>query len=382
MTAFELYSLKTQVSSKSPIMIRLHIFLLLLLLCLISNLPQQARAEYLIESIAEGLNFPWSLEFLDDQEIIISELGGTLRHIDTEGNVSKPIPGSPTVYRAGQGGLFDVLRHPNFSENKQIYLSYASGDEEANATTVARAIWHKTGLTNLEVIFKATPSKYAALHYGGRLAWLPDNTLLLTTGDGFDFREKAQDRSTHFGKTIRMNENGGPARDNPFSEYPFIYSYGHRNPQGLAVSSKGTIYQHEHGPQGGDEVNIIASGKNYGWPIITYGLDYNGAYVSPFTEMEGMIQPVHVWTPSIAPSGLAIYEGDLFPEWQGDLFVGDLNNHHVKRLRLGGSATVITEETIFTEVNARVRDVRVSPKGEIYVVTDGENGAIFRVSPK
>ena len=358
---------------------------LIAILCfLTSSLTATASTKkgYIIEPMAEGLNFPWSIEFLDNDDLIVAELGGVIRHIDANGKISQPISGTPSVYRAGQGGLFDVLRHPNFTENKQVYLSYASGTEEANATKVARAKWNQTGLTNLEVIFEATPSKYAALHYGGRLAWLPDNTLLLTTGDGFDFREKAQDRSTHFGKTIRMDENGDPAKDNPFSEYPFVYSYGHRNPQGLAVSSEGIIYQHEHGPQGGDEVNIIEPGNNYGWPIITYGLDYNGAYVSPFTEMEGMTQPLHVWTPSIAPSGLAIYEGDLFPEWQGDLFVGALNNQHVKRLRLERRATVITEETNFKEVNGRVRDVRVSLKGEIYVITDGENGAIFRVSPK
>ena len=356
-----------------------------ILFFLLSSLtvPVYTETDYVIEPLAEGLNFPWSIEFLDDGDLIVAELGGTIRHVDATGKISEPISGTPSVYRAGQGGLFDVLRHPDFNENKQVYLSYASGNEEANATTVARATWNQTGLTNLEVIFEAAPSKYAALHYGGRLAWLPDNTLLLTTGDGMDFREKAQDRSTHFGKTIRMDENGEPATDNPFSEYPFVYSYGHRNPQGLAVSSTGTIYQHEHGPQGGDEVNEIQSGENYGWPIITYGLDYNGAYVSPFTEMEGMTQPLHVWTPSIAPSGLAIYEGDLFPQWQGDLFVGDLNNQHVKRLRLESDSSVaLTEETIFTEVNARVRDVRVSPRGEIYVITDGDNGTIFRVSPK
>ena len=358
---------------------------LIAILCFLTSsltAPVSAEKGYVIEPMAEGLNFPWSIEFLDNDDLIVAELGGDIRHVDANGKIRAPISGTPSVYRAGQGGLFDVLRHPNFSENKQVYLSYASGNEKANATKVARATWNQTGLTNLEVIFEATPSKYAALHYGGRLAWLPDNTLLLTTGDGFDFREKAQDRSTHFGKIIRMDENGDPAKDNPFSEYPFVYSYGHRNPQGLAVSSEGIIYQHEHGPQGGDEVNIIELGNNYGWPIITYGLDYNGAYVSPFTEMEGMTQPLHVWTPSIAPSGLAIYEGDLFPEWQGDLFVGALNNQHVKRLRLEQRATVMTEETIFTEVNARVRDVRVSLKGEIYVITDGENGAIFRVSPK
>ena len=299
--------------------------------------------------MAEGLNFPWSIEFLDNDDLIVAELGGVIRHIDANGKISQPISGTPSVYRAGQGGLFDVLRHPNFTENKQVYLSYASGTEEANATKVARAKWNQTGLTNLEVIFEATPSKYAALHYGGRLAWLPDNTLLLTTGDGFDFREKAQDRSTHFGKTIRMDENGDPAKDNPFSEYPFVYSYGHRNPQGLAVSSEGIIYQHEHGPQGGDEVNIIEPGNNYGWPIITYGLDYNGAYVSPFTEMEGMTQPLEddvrmdpVYR-SRQDAGHITNEGDLFPEWQGDLFVGALNNQHVKRLRLERRSTVITE---------------------------------------
>ena len=355
--------------------------LLVILLSIFIQADASEKQQYRIETIAEGLNFPWSIAFLGDNKILVAELGGTIRYQETAGDTGQPIVGMPSVYRAGQGGLFDVIPHPDFSDNNQIYLSYASGDANANATTVARATLSANALTNLEIIYETSPPKYAALHYGGRLAWLPDKTLLLTTGDGFDFREKAQDRSTHFGKTIRIDENGKPPTDNPFSQYPFIFSYGHRNPQGLTVSSNGTIYQHEHGPQGGDEVNIIEAGLNYGWPIITYGLDYNGAYVSPFTEMEGMTQPIHIWVPSIAPSGLAIYEGSLFPDWQGDLFVGDLNNNEVKRLVLDADNKVVSEHSIFTEVEDRVRDVRVSPSGEIYIITDGENGKIFRVSP-
>ena len=360
-------------------------FRLLIILTIIIFTGQSTAAEeqeYSINSIATGLDFPWSIGFLDDENMLVAELGGTLRRLTASGELSEPISGMPNVYRAGQGGLFDVLPHPNFIDNNTVYLSYAAGDETANATTIARATLSDLSLLDLEVIYQASPSKYAALHYGGRIAWLPDNTLLLTTGDGFDFREKAQDRSTHFGKTIRIDENGQPPKDNPFSQYPFIFSYGHRNPQGLTVSSDGRIYQHEHGPQGGDEINVIEPGLNYGWPIITYGLDYNGAYVSPFTEMDGMTQPIHIWVPSIAPSGLAIYEGSLFPNWRGDLFVGDLNNNEVKHLTLNEEGKVISEQSIFTEVESRVRDVRVSPTGEVYVITDGENGAIYKVSPK
>ena len=354
----------------------------LLTLAFLSLLSPGVKANFFLQIIAEDLVFPWGLEFLGDQELIVTELGGTLRYINLEENISKRVSGTPRVYRAGQGGLFDVLRHPDFNENKQIYLSYASGDERSNSTHVAKATWDDQGLTNLQEIFKAAPSKYAALHYGGRLAWLPDKTLLLTTGDGFDFREKAQDRTTHFGKIIRMNENGEPAKDNPYREYPYIYSYGHRNSQGLAVSKKGIIFQHEHGPKGGDEVNVIGPGQNYGWPITTHGLDYNGAYVSPFREMQGLTQPLYIWTPSIAPSGLAIYEGELFPNWQGNLFVGALNDKNVKRLVLNKNRVIIEEEALFNEIGNRVRDIRVSPRGEIYIITDGEKGALFRVSPK
>lgn len=343
-----------------------------------------AETAYKHEVLAEGLNFPWSAAFLPDGRVLVAQLSGELRILDTAGDVSAPIAGVPTVYRAGQGGLFDVSLDPAFTRNQFVYLSYAAGDSDANGTTVTRARLQTLAdgileLTDAEIIFTAAPKKYAPLHYGGRLAWLPDETLLLTTGDGFDFREKAQDVGTHFGKTIRMNRDGSPPAQSPFTEAPLVWSYGHRNPQGLAVRSDGTVFQHEHGPAGGDEVNVIVAGNNYGWPAITYGMDYNGAYVSPFTELPDMQQPIHKWVPSIAPSGLMIYEGSMFPEWRGDLFVGALVDAEVRRLDMQGDA-VQTEAAVFPEIATRIRDIREAPDGSIYVLTDGPEGQVVRIS--
>jgi glucose/arabinose dehydrogenase len=209
------------------------------------------------------------------------------------------------------------------------------------------------------------------------MAFLTDGTLLLTTGEGFDYREAAQDVSSGLGKVIRIKDDGSAAYGNPFAESPYVYSYGHRNPQGLAVSRSGRIWLHEHGPRGGDELNRIEAGVNYGWPAITYGLDYNGAIISPYTEWEGMAQPEHYWVPSIAPSGLAIYEGDLFPEWKGDLFVGALVNREVRRLDLV-NGEVVAEETLFSELDDRIRDVRSGPDGALYILTTEK---IVRVVP-
>ena len=314
----------------------------------------------------------------------MAELGGTLRIVKQDGTVGAPISGVPEVYRASQGGLFDVLLDPDFANNQTLYLSYAAGDVDSNATTIARARLDGTqmenarALENVAVIYTASPKKYAPLHYGGRMVWLADGTLLLTTGDGFDFREGAQDVATHFGKTIRLNPDGSAPADNPFPHAPYVWTYGHRNPQGLVAAADGRVFLHEHGPMGGDEVNVIKSGQNYGWPAITYGMDYNGAYVSPFTEYEGMEQPAHVWTPSIAPSGFALYEGEHFTEWQGSLFVGALVDAEVRRLSLNGT-TVTAEEPVFSELEARIRDVRTGPEGYLYVVTDGNPGSIVRV---
>ncbi len=356
-------------------------WLSLLLMCLLSHTAatHASTSGYQLTTIADNLNFPWSIAFLPDGDHLVVELDGNLLRISADGSSTTSIGGVPAVYRAGQGGLFDVVLDPEFTQNQTLYLSYAAGDAEQNSTTVARARLVGNNLESTEVLFSAEPKKYAPLHYGGRLAWLPDGTLLLTTGDGFDFREQAQNLDTHFGKTIRLSRDGTAPADNPFSNAPYVWSYGHRNPQGLAVSNSGVVFQHEHGPQGGDEVNIIEPGNNYGWPAITYGMDYNGAYVSPFTEFAGMQQPIKVWVPSIAPSGLMIYEGAMFPQWQGDLFVGALVDAEVRHLQMD-NLEIVEESVAFSEIKDRIRDIRQAPDGSIYVLTDGEGGSVIRVA--
>ncbi len=339
-------------------------------------IAQPVYSDYKIETVAEGLDFPWSVAFLPNGDLLVVELAGNLRRL-SGGTVSAPIANIPPVFRMSQGGLFDILLDPDFSSNQQIYLSYAEGNIDSNATTVVRAKLVEDALEDVTEIFSARPRKYGPVHYGGRMAWSAGGNLLLTTGDGFDFREKAQDLTQHFGKTIQIQIANHIVA--PYPEAPLVLSYGHRNPQGLAVAKDGTIYQHEHGPSGGDEINIIEPGKNYGWPIITYGMDYNGAYVSPFTERPGLAQPIHVWDPSIAPSGLIVYEGAMFPEWHGNLFVGALVDQEVRRLEMDGT-TVTNEIVAFDEINARIRDIREAPDGSIYVLTDGNPGTVLRVT--
>ena len=346
------------------------------------TLPTNAEEQsYRLETLAEGLNFPWSVDFLPNGDLLVAELEGTLKRISKDGSSSNSVSAVPTVYRASQGGLFDVLLDKDFATNSTLYLSYAEGDSEENGTTVARATLTGNALTDVEVIFTASPRKYAPLHYGGRMAFTSDDLLLITTGDGFDFREHAQDLNSHVGKTIRINKDGSPAQGNPFPEAPKIWTYGHRNPQGLAIALDGTVYLNEHGPKGGDELNVITKANNYGWPAITYGMDYNGAYVSPLTEYPGMQQPQHVWTPSIGPSGMAFYEGNKFPKWQNSLFVGALVNKEVRRLTVENQQ-VTAEETVFAELDARIRDIRVGPDGLLYIVTDGDPGTVIRVHPE
>ena len=346
------------------------------------TLPTNAEEQtYRLETLAEGLNFPWSVDFLPNGDLLVAELEGTLKRISKDGSSSNSVSGVPTVYRASQGGLFDVLLDKDFATNSTLYLSYAEGDSDENGTTVARATLTGNALTDVEVIFTASPRKYAPLHYGGRMAFTSDDLLLITTGDGFDFREHAQDLNSHLGKTIRINKDGSPAQDNPFPEAPKVWTYGHRNPQGLAIALDGTVYLNEHGPKGGDELNVITKANNYGWPAITYGMDHNGAYVSPLTEYPGMQQPQHVWTPSIGPSGMAFYEGNKFPKWQNSLFVGALVDKEVRRLTVENQQ-VTAEETVFAELDARIRDIRVGPDGLLYIVTDGDPGTVIRVHPE
>jgi len=345
------------------------------ILCLSTTSVAQ---QYQLETMADDLASPWCLAFLPDGEFLVTELAGRLKRLSIAGEVEAVIKGVPDVYYAGQGGLFDVLLHPGFQDNGLVYLSYAAGTPKKNATTIARARLVNDTLQDLDVIYRVAPTKGTPVHYGGRMIFLPDGTLLLTTGDGFDYREAAQDIESHLGKIIRITDDGTPAKGNPFPKSPYVWSYGHRNAQGLALSRSGTVYQHDHGPRGGDEVNIIRRGINYGWPAITYGVDYNGALISPFTEWKGMAQPEHYWTPSIAPSGLAIYEGAEFPQWTGDLFVGALLDREVRRLELK-DGRVVAEEALFGELDARIRDVRTGPHDQLYILTDGTPGKLIRV---
>jgi glucose/arabinose dehydrogenase len=341
--------------------------------------------DFTVTTVAEGLDFPWSLAFLPDGSMLVTERSGQLRRV-TDGQVSDPISGVPEVYARSQGGLFDVVLHPDFANNNTVYLTYAGGTRKSNATHLARAQLVGNDLENFEVLFVVDRKKDTAAHFGGRLAFLKDGTMLLTTGDGFDYREQAQNLGNHLGSTIRLNDDGSVPDDNPFvgqeGVQPEIWTYGHRSPQGLTVDpATGTVYETEHGPKGGDEVNILIAGNNYGWPVITYGRDYSGARISPFTEMDGLEQPLVDWTPSIAPSGLALYTGDLFPEWKGDLFAGALLERTVHRIDLEDGA-VIGQEILLEELGERIRDVRDGPDGYIYILTDSPEGRILRLEPK
>lgn len=348
--------------------------------------PQGATA-LRIETLAEGLVNPWGLAFLPDGSILVTERDGKLRVIRDDRLVAEPVAGVPTPYVKSQAGYFDVLAHPDFETNRTIFLSYAAGDAGANATRVISATFDGAGLTDIKTVFETNPKKDTPAHYGARLALLPDRTLLVTVGDGFNYREKAQDLSNGLGKIVRVNLDGSIPADNPFASkegaLPEIWSYGHRNQQGLAVDPEtGTVYETEHGAKGGDEINIIRAGVNYGWPIATYGIDYSGAQVSPYTEYEGTEQPIKYWTPSIAPSGLAVYRGPMFAGWNGDLLVGALAEKSLHRVDMDGTKVVGEERYLEGE---RVRDVRVGPEGAIYVTTEDHDGAatgkVLRLSP-
>lgn len=344
------------------------------------------KTGYKVVEIAKGLDHPWSMAFLPDGAMLVTEREGRLRIIRNGQLLPQAIAGVPAVHTGSQAGLFDVVLHPKFAENQILYLTYAHGTNAANATRVARARFDGAALLDLKVIFEASPKKDTNNHYGARMAFLADGTFALTIGDGFEYREKAQDKTSHLGKIVRLNDDGSVPQDNPFVSQKGaalgLLSTGHRNQQGLAFdAASGRLYETEHGPKGGDELNVIESGKNYGWPLITYGMDYSGAYVSPYTERPGLEQPIVQWTPSIAPSGLAVYRGDKFPAWDGDLFVGALAFKHLRRVDLGAHGEVLGEEKLLTELDKRIRDVRVSPDGFVYVTTDDASGSVLKLEP-
>jgi len=344
-----------------------------------------AHAGYQLETVAEGLNFPWSLAFLPDGDYLVATRPGEIRRVSATGEISEPLTGTPETFVESQGGYFDIMLDNDFATNRTVYLSFAWGNFKANATRIVKAKLGADRLEDVNVLFTVSPTKAAAAHYGGKMVQLADNSIVLSTGDGFDYREAAQDTFSQLGKIIRLNSDGSAPADNPFANgedgNPYVWSYGHRNTQGLVVDRQNNaIYNHEHGPQGGDEINRIEAGKNYGWPAITYGINYSGAYVSPFQQAPGMEQPLKYWVPSIGPSGFALYQGDAFPDWRGDFLVGALVDQEVRRIDMD-NGKVVGEEPLFSELNARIRDVKVGPDGFIYLLTDSESGKLIRIKP-
>jgi len=341
-----------------------------------------AAQEYRVETVADGLEKPWSIAFLPDGRVLVTEHPGRLRVIEEGRLVDAPVEGLPPIFNSGQAGLFEVLPARDFAESGVLYLSFAHGTKDANHTRIVRAVFDGRRLTDVEPIFTTHPAKSGDAHAGGRMMKLPDGTLLLTLGDGFFFREESQKLDSHMGTIVRINTDGSVPADNPFvgrtDVLPEIYSYGHRHVQGLALDGD-RLYAHEHGPRGGDEINLIRPGRNYGWPVITYGRDYSRALISPFTEREGMEQPLLQWTPSIAPAGLALYEGDLFPQWRGSLLVAALAEESLRRVAMTDGLP--GDQEVLLEERGRMRDVRVGPDGAVYVATDEEDGKLLRLVP-
>ena len=344
----------------------------------------QGMASYNLETVVDGLDSPWGLAILPDGDMLITELTGDLRHIRNGKLVAQAVAGVPQSLYGGQGGLMDIVIHPNYDENRYVYLSLSVGTDDANALRVIRGRFTGTALEDISTIFESAPSKNTLVHYGARMAFLPDNTLLINVGDGFDLREQAQNLSNHFGSLVRVTDDGKVPQDNPFigvaGAQPEIYSYGHRNQQSIAVErGSGKIYQTEHGPRGGDELNLIEAGKNYGWPVATYGIDYSGARISPYTSYEGTEQPLADWTPSIGPSGMTIYDGAQFPDWQGDIFVSSLIFNKIIHIEMVNGAPQ-QQSDMFSEIGDRLRDIRTGADGALYILSEGDNGKLWRVS--
>lgn len=351
--------------------------------------PKPADTErWSVETVAQGLDHPWAIEFLPDGAMLVTERPGSLRRITPRGDVSEPIAGVPEVHAQGQGGLLDVAVAPDFEQSRRIFLSFAEPRENGNGTAVARAVLDESNenLSDVEVIFRQRPSWRSRGHFGSRIVFALDGTMYVTLGDRQtgEARVNAQDPSNHIGTVVRINLDGSVPDDNPFAEgeegAPEVWSYGHRNLQAADRHPEtGELWTIEHGPRGGDELNRPEPGKNYGWPTITYGVEYSGSKVGEgITENAGMEQPVYYWDPVIAPSGMDFYESDLFPAWQGDLFIGGLASQQVTRLVME-DGRVVAEEWL--SIGHRVRDVREGPDGAIYLVTDEGNGKVLRIIP-
>ncbi|MCL5050622.1 PQQ-dependent sugar dehydrogenase [Aliidiomarina maris] len=359
---------------------------------LASHAAHASDRDYTTDVVVEGLEFPWGLDTLPDGRMLITERTGTMRVLEQDGRLhEQAVQGLPEVWVEGQAGLFEVKVSPDYRETSRIYWSYACGSANDSSTCLARGVLNESSsgslsLSNVEEIFRSSPGRTGSAHYGGRFTFLPDDTIVLGLGDGFDYREQAQKPINHIGSIVRMTLSGSVPSDNPFvglSEAdPYTYSYGHRNVQGIAYDARrDRLYTNEHGPRGGDELNLMMPGANYGWPLITSGIDYNFARITPFKQLPGMTGPLLEWTPSIAPSGMALYRGDKFAQWEGDFFVSALAKKKVQRVRIAGTE-VVEQEDLFTELERRIRYVYSAPDGFLYLLTDQQNGELIRVQPQ
>jgi len=341
-------------------------------------------SDYKFETILDDLDDAWSLVFLSEDKVLYTEMPGKLKIASLSDKSITNINNVPSVQYGGQGGLSEVVLDPDFKSNNMIYFSYSAKDKNGKSTLfLSSAELKENSLVNSKVIFEAKAPRRSPVHLAAKIAFLDDGTILLASGDGFDHREQAQTLDNHFGKIIRINKDGSVPSDNPFintkNALPEIYSYGHRNMQGLVVTSSGDIYEHEHGPRGGDEMNLVEPALNYGWPAITYGIDYSGAIISPFTEKEGMEQPLLHWTPSIAPSDMIYYEGNIYPELKNSFLVTALVSKDVKKVTFKDK--INTQESLFSELDIRLRNIQSSPDGIIYLLTDGPKGKLIKVLP-
>ena len=348
-----------------------------------------------LTTVVDDLEHPWGVAWLPDGSMLITERPGRLRLVRDGVLVDTPVAGVPEVLAAGQGGLLDVAVHPEFEDNNLVYLTYAHGTEDANRLRVARGVLDGAALRDLEVIFEVADAKEGGQHFGSRMLWLPDGTLLVSIGDGGnppvsfdgqDIRQQAQNLGTHFGKIIRIGDDGAVPTDNPFvgqnDAQPEIWTYGQRNIQGLARDPEsGWIWANEHGARRGDELNRLEVGRNYGWPAATHSRNYGilGSEISPHTSLPDMEDPVFVWSETHAPSGLAIYRGDVFPEWDGDILSGGLVTDDIRRIEIDANGRAVAESAI--DIGERVRDIRVGPDGHVYVLTDEPQGRLIRLEP-
>lgn len=345
---------------------------------------ESAQQRFRVETVVDGLVHPWALAFLPDGSLLITERPGRLRVVRDGHLLPQAVSGLPEIAAQGQGGLLDVVPHPQFSANRLVYFSYVAAGEGGYTTRVAHGRFDagRLALDEVQVLFEALPRSSRIHHFGSRLVFDRAGFLYITVGDRGD-RDRAQQLDDHAGSVLRLHDDGRVPADNPFvgqkNIRPEIYSYGHRNPQGMALHPEtGAVWLHEHGARGGDEINIVRPGLNYGWPVITHGIDYTYLPIGIGTHKEGMEQPLHHWTPSIAPSGMAFYHSDLFPRWRGNLFVGALAKEHLARLTLDGGK-VVAEERLLTPLGRRIRDVRMGPDGRLWLLTDHDPGQLLRL---